>query len=159
MRPAKVKSSQSLSKIKKQMSKVSLRAPSNVPSSTGLNTTFLRPAPLPPPSATYPARFAHTDYARSNVSSPSPSLRFDGSLARASPDPRKSPSRPLAAGVAGDGDEMVEIPRFKRKELNLALIRKRGPWQRIAWVMLWLVWLLNGLAGLVSSINHRSEIR
>jgi hypothetical protein len=45
---------------------------------------------------------------------------------------------------------MVEIPRFKRKELNLALVRKRGPWQRIGWIMLWVVWLVNGLAGLVS---------
>jgi hypothetical protein len=46
---------------------------------------------------------------------------------------------------------MVEIPRFKRKELNLGLVRKRGPGQRIAWVLLWLVWFINGLAGLVSS--------
>ena len=45
---------------------------------------------------------------------------------------------------------MVEIPRFKRKELNLGLVRRRGPWQRIGWIMLWLTWLVNGLAGLVS---------
>jgi hypothetical protein len=47
---------------------------------------------------------------------------------------------------------MVEIPRFRRKELNLALVKRRGPGQRIAWAMLWVVWLVNGLAGLVSQL-------
>jgi hypothetical protein len=47
---------------------------------------------------------------------------------------------------------MVEIPRFRRKELNLALVKKRGPGQRFAWAMLWIMWLVNGLAGLVSQL-------
>jgi hypothetical protein len=72
---------------------------------------------------------------------------MNGSFARATPDTKKSPIRGQAAV---EGEEMVEIPRFKRKELNLALVRKRGPWQRIGWIMLWVVWLVNGLAGLVS---------
>jgi hypothetical protein len=133
------------------MSKPSIRDPTTAPSSqsnTSTGTTFLRPAPLPPPSSTYPARFAPTNYSHSNASSPSPS-NLDGSLARATPDIRKSPIRGLVAG-AGEGEEMVEIPRFKRKELNLGLLRRRGPWQRIGWIMLWLTWLVNGLAGLVS---------
>lgn len=44
----------------------------------------------------------------------------------------------------------MEIPRFKRKELNLQLVKRRGPGQRIAWIGLWAVWLINGLGGLVS---------
>lgn len=133
------------------MSKPSFRDGGPAPSSksnTSTGTTFLRPAPLPPPSSTYPARFALTNYTRSNDSSPSPS-NLDGSYARAPPDVRKSPIRGLSAG-AGEGEEMVEIPRFKRKELNLALVRRRGPWQRLGWIVLWATWLVNGLAGLVS---------
>lgn len=133
------------------MSKPSIRDPGPAPSSksnTSTGTTFLRPAPLPPPSSTYPARFAPTNYSRSNASSPSPA-NLEGSFARATPDVRKSPVRGLVAG-AGEGEEMVELPRFKRKELNLGLVRRRGPWQRIGWIMLWLTWLVNGLAGLVS---------
>jgi len=133
------------------MSKPSIGDHGPAPSSksnTSTGTTYLRPAPLPPPSSAYPARFAPTNYSRSNASSPSPS-NLDGSLARATPDVRKSPIRGLIAG-AGEGEEMVEIPRFKRKELNLTLVRRRGPWQRIGWIMLWATWLVNGLAGLVS---------
>lgn len=44
---------------------------------------------------------------------------------------------------------MVEIPRFGRKELNMSLVTRRGPGQRMAWVLLWIVWVINGLAGLV----------
>lgn len=48
---------------------------------------------------------------------------------------------------------MVEIPRFRRKELNLALVRKRGLGQRVAWVLLWVSWVVNGLAGLVRQLR------
>jgi hypothetical protein len=51
---------------------------------------------------------------------------------------------------------MVEIPRFRRKELNLALVRKRGLGQRVAWVLLWVSWVVNGLAGLVRQLTEPS---
>lgn len=115
------------------------------------STTFLRPAPLPPPSSSYPARFAHTEYPRSNASSPSPSAGPGSIFARASPSRLASPMRPTLNGLEGQAGEMVEIPRFNRKELNLSLVRTRGPSQRIAWIGLWVVWVVNGLLGLVSS--------
>lgn len=117
-------------------------------STTG--TTFLRPAPIPPLSAAHPARFAHTNYPRSNASSPSPSGGQGSIFARASPSRIASPMRPTLTGLEGQAGEMVEIPRFNRKELNLALVRKRGPGQRIAWICLWMMWVMNGLLSLVS---------
>lgn len=140
-----------MTKLKNQISKPSLKFSGAPLKSTSSNTTFLRPAPLPPPSSTYPARFAPTDYSRSNASSPSPSHR-DGSFAIATPGARSSPARTLNPLNGGEAGEMIEIPRFRRKELNLTLVRKRGFGQRIAWVLLWIMWIVNGLAGLVSQL-------
>ena len=132
--------------------KISGRIPSTTAASrtSSTNTTFLRPSPLPPPSSSYPARFAHTDYLRSNASSPSPSAGPGSTFARASPSRMASPMRHTPNGLEGHAGEMVEIPRFNRKELNLSLVRKRGVTQRIAWFCLWIIWVVNGLASLVS---------
>ena len=46
-------------------------------------------------------------------------------------------------------DGTVEIPRFKRKELNLGLV-PCGPGRRVAWMALWAWCILWSLAGLVS---------
>lgn len=148
-----MKSSSSLTKVKEIMTNhrtpgrtASITAPSKTSTT---NTTFLRPAPLPPPSSSYPARFAHTGYPRSNASSPSPSAGPGSIFARASPSRMASPMRHAPNGLEAQAGEMVEIPRFNRKELNLSLVRKRGPSQRIAWFGLWIIWLVNGLASLV----------
>jgi len=49
--------------------------------------------------------------------------------------------------------QLVEIPRFKKRELNLGLVRGSGPW-RVAWCTVWVIWLLNGLFALVSRQCH-----
>lgn len=158
---AKVKSSSSLNKVKEIMTSQKIQRKSSsvmAPSKhSSTSTTFLRPAPPPPPSSSYPARFAHTDYPRSNASSPSPSAGPGSVFARASPSRMVSPMRPSQNGLEGQAGEMVEIPRFNRKELNLSLVRKRGPSQRIAWFLLWLIWLLNGLLSLVNCSVRRAR--
>lgn len=47
----------------------------------------------------------------------------------------------------------MEIPRFKKRELNLNIVRTRGVWQRLAWIGLWIVWLINALLGMVSGLG------
>jgi hypothetical protein len=74
----------------------------------------------------------------------------------ATPGARGSPARTLNPLSGGEAGEMVEIPRFRRKELNLALVRKRGLGQRVAWVLLWVSWVVNGLAGLVRQLTEPS---
>jgi hypothetical protein len=44
----------------------------------------------------------------------------------------------------------VEIPRFKKRGLNLEMVQGRMFTDRLAWVVLWLFWLGNALLGLVS---------
>lgn len=44
----------------------------------------------------------------------------------------------------------MEIPRFKKRGLNLEMVQGRMFTDRLAWVVLWLFWLGNALLGLVS---------
>lgn len=46
--------------------------------------------------------------------------------------------------------EMIEIPRFKKRELNLGLVRKHRGKQRAIWLALGGLWVVNGLLSLVS---------
>lgn len=46
--------------------------------------------------------------------------------------------------------EMIEIPRFKKRELNLGLVRKHRGNQRAIWLVLGGLWVVNGLLSLVS---------
>lgn len=50
-------------------------------------------------------------------------------------------------------DAMVEIPRFKKRELNLGIVRghgRNGRRQVAAWVGLWVLWVGNALLSAVS---------
>lgn len=47
--------------------------------------------------------------------------------------------------------DLVEIPRFKKRELNLEMVAAGRGWsQRLAWAGLWGFWVMGGLGGLVS---------
>jgi hypothetical protein len=59
-----------------------------------------------------------------------------------------APGAPLGGVDKEEG--YVEIPRFKKRELNLNIVRTRGVWQRLAWIGLWIVWPFNALLGMVS---------
>jgi hypothetical protein len=48
--------------------------------------------------------------------------------------------------------EMIEIPRFKKKELNFGIVRRGGIGKRIAWVGLVGAWIGNALLGMVSPL-------
>jgi hypothetical protein len=70
--------------------------------------------------------------------------------------PRFAPgATPWGATPAGVSNEegYVEIPRFKKRELNLNIVRTRGVWQKLAWIGLWIVWLFNALLGMVSRLG------
>lgn len=126
-----------------------------------------RPAPLPPtlrvPS---PDRFAP-----STNRAPSPALSATPAHSRtATRLGGHTPIQPMAgvngyangvsparSSVWAKDDGLVEIPRFKKRELNLGIIAG-SRWQRIAWVCLWAGWILWGLLSLVShQILHRSS--
>lgn len=53
-------------------------------------------------------------------------------------------------GLPEEDVEMIEIPRFKKRELNLGLVRKHPTKQRVAWLALGGLWVVNGLLSLVS---------
>ncbi|WWD22502.1 hypothetical protein CI109_106995 [Kwoniella shandongensis] len=109
------------------------------------SATFLRP---PPPTPLAPS---------------SSEIRFAPSTSRI-PSPSPSPSRqhirsPTFAPMSGmnmlsqPDVELIEIPRFKKRQLNLGIVRRQGRGQRIAWVGLWGGWLLNGLLSLFFDVN------
>ncbi|ORY34234.1 hypothetical protein BCR39DRAFT_503559 [Naematelia encephala] len=52
--------------------------------------------------------------------------------------------------------DMIEIPRFKTRGLNLTIVMKSGPWQRVAWLSLWMGWITNGLLSLF--VIHLSRL-
>ncbi|KAI9635735.1 uncharacterized protein MKK02DRAFT_44435 [Dioszegia hungarica] len=136
------------------------RQPSPSPSAARhscLSSASHRPAPLPPlllnPT---PNRFAPSS---SRIPSPSPS---------ATPTQSRAPTplivRDHAAGMKLNGipperssmwgkeEGLVEIPRFKKRELNLG-IAGGGLGQRASWGMLWMGWLIWGLLSLFFDVN------
>jgi hypothetical protein len=58
-------------------------------------------------------------------------------------------ARSATQGPGGE-EGYIEIPRFKKRELNLNIVRTRGGWQRLSWLGLWGLWLFNGFLGMVS---------
>ncbi|WWC66833.1 uncharacterized protein I206_100740 [Kwoniella pini CBS 10737] len=122
--------------------------PQTVSPLTPSSTTYLRPAPAPPlmPFWSKP-RFAMSTSARNP--SPAPSTISRGGT----PTPLYAPRSGADGLPPGPGSELVEIPRFKKKELNLGIIRRRGLRQRVAWLCLWVAWLGNGLLSLFFDVN------
>lgn len=109
--------------------------------------THLRPAPPPPDlfDNLLPRLSPSSIITPSNVPSRQPSPTF----ALRGPNPAY-----LHRSTSGREDT-VEIPRFKRKELNLGIVRRPGPVRRIAWLVLWGVCLGNGLLSLVCLLPIR----
>ncbi|WVO16733.1 hypothetical protein L204_104417 [Cryptococcus depauperatus] len=136
-------------------------------SPTPTKKTFLRPAP-PPPSQN---GNLHPIFAPSSAHSLSPSPSHQRHLVPSaefapsahtrprSTQPSQFPTRVsrvsgnLTAMGLPEGFEMIEIPRFKKRELNLGLVRKHYFWQRIAWLTLGTLWLANGLLSLFFDVN------
>nr|XP_018266674.1 uncharacterized protein I303_00649 [Kwoniella dejecticola CBS 10117]OBR88832.1 hypothetical protein I303_00649 [Kwoniella dejecticola CBS 10117] len=122
--------------------------PQTVSPLTPNSTTYLRPAPATPltPFWSKP-RFAMSTSARN----PSP---IPSSISRGgSPSPIFAPRSGTDGLPVVPGSELVEIPRFKKKELNLGIVRRRGLGQRITWLGLWAAWLMNGLLSLFFDLN------
>nr|XP_019048733.1 hypothetical protein I302_02507 [Kwoniella bestiolae CBS 10118]OCF27663.1 hypothetical protein I302_02507 [Kwoniella bestiolae CBS 10118] len=116
------------------------------------STTYLRPAPATPltPFWSKP-RFAVSSSSpiAGRNQSPDPST-----ISRqATPVPIYAPRSGADGLPPGPGSELVEIPRFKKKELNLGIVRRRGWGQRLAWLGLWAAWLINGLLSLFFDVN------
>ena len=106
---------------------------SSRPRATTASTHVLRPAPSAPQTTTStPLRF---------VSSTSTNLQQVG------------PDRPDRNEPYGLETDIVEIPRFKRRDLNLGFV-KHGSHQRLAWLLLITLWILNALLSLVSSSSY-----
>jgi len=107
---------------------------------------FVRPAPARPDSMGQAGpRFAFSASSISApLSPPSPIL----------PLPISAPNDPRS--TSPNKQEMVEIPRFKKRELHLGIIRKRS--YRAAWIALWVTWVSNGLLGLVCE-ESRIELK
>ncbi|RSH81460.1 hypothetical protein EHS25_006817 [Saitozyma podzolica] len=116
--------------------------PISPPLLTPTSTTLLRPAPIGPTLITDTHRFASPT---SRLPSPSPS-RMSPGFARGT-----APGAPLGGVDKEEG--YVEIPRFKKRELNLNIVRTGGVWQRLAWIGLWIVWPFNALLGMFFDVN------
>ena len=52
---------------------------------------------------------------------------------------------------------MVEIPRFKLRELNLGIVSRRGLGMKLAWFGLWAFCTCNALLGLVSDLSFQAR--
>ncbi|WRT63850.1 uncharacterized protein IL334_000775 [Kwoniella shivajii] len=111
---------------------------------TPSSTTFLRPAPATPLTASWKT----PKFAMSSSRNPSPS-----SSRQPTPTPIFAPRSGRDGLPPGPGSELVEIPRFKKKELNLGIVTRRGFGQRIAWLMLWTAWMMNGILSLFFDVN------
>jgi len=104
------------------------------------STLFLRPAPDRPSSI--PGSSPRLAPSSSQSPSPSPSRQRSPVLVGAS-------SRSGSVAGAPSGQELVEIPRFKKRELLLAIVGGHSLGPKIAWIGLWVAWLSNGLLSLV----------
>lgn len=57
----------------------------------------------------------------------------------------------------GEEEDMIEIPRFKKRQLNLGIVAG-GAGQRAAWYALWAAWLAWGLFSLVSCLLRKTKV-
>lgn len=131
----------------RSLSEMTLSQPIDAnPSAATLNpvsagsTLFLRPAPDRPSSI--PGSSPRLAPSSSQSPSPSPSRQRSPVLVGAS-------SRSGSVAGAPSGQELVEIPRFKKRELLLAIVGGHSLGPKIAWIGLWVAWLSNGLLSLV----------
>ncbi|OCF44116.1 hypothetical protein I317_02070 [Kwoniella heveanensis CBS 569] len=118
------------------------------------STTYLRPGPATPLTPFW----SKPRFAVSNARQPSPS----SSSRLPTPTPTHAPRNETVTS-SGNGigglpqprmeEGLIEIPRFKKKELNLGIVRTRGPRQKAAWIGLWAIWVFNGLLSLFFDVN------
>ncbi|ODN76209.1 hypothetical protein L202_06130 [Cryptococcus amylolentus CBS 6039] len=167
----RITSSQSLSKVRSALpfAKPAAQSTTSIPLTPGFattptptSTTFLRPAPPPPQTSTA----NHLTFAPSSARNPSPSpapskQSFLSPSAEYVPSRLQQPTRGSTRmsgrlsqmGLPEEDVEMIEIPRFKKKELNLGLVRKQAAAQRLVWLGLGALWTTNGLLSLFFDVN------
>ncbi|KIR54980.1 hypothetical protein I315_02216 [Cryptococcus gattii Ru294] len=141
--------SKAFSPIKQSRTSRSLNAPNSA--------TFLRPPPPPPRTSSYRQHrqpvFAPSS-ARIAAPSSGPSshklLVSSAELSSRHGQPETlKPGRLSRVGPPEEDVEMIEIPRFKKRELNLGLVRKHRGNQRAIWLALGGLWVVNGLLSLM----------
>ncbi|EIW73364.1 hypothetical protein TREMEDRAFT_59529 [Tremella mesenterica DSM 1558] len=110
---------------------------------TATSATFLRPAPATP----LPMKFVGQRYALSSLNTTPTSSTAH------SPLPMFAPTEGSRFSNGPVGEGMVEIPRFKLKDLNLGIVRRYGRGSRVAWIGLWGLCIFNGLIGLLFDVN------
>ncbi|WVQ93671.1 hypothetical protein IAU59_000747 [Kwoniella sp. CBS 9459] len=118
------------------------------------STTYLRPAPATPLTPFW----SKPRFAVSSARQPSPSPSSRQPTPTFTHAPRSGTVTSLGNGLEGlpqPGREegLIEIPRFKTKELNLGIVRTRGPRQKAAWLCLWAIWVVNGMLSLFFDVN------
>ncbi|KAE8543216.1 hypothetical protein D1P53_000704 [Cryptococcus gattii VGV] len=171
----KITSSQSLSKVRttlpftrsteaERSGPATLHSKASPPTkqsrtSRSLNTpnsvTFLRP---PPPAPRTPPYRQHRQpvFAPSSArtaapfpSSHKPLVSSAGFPSRHGQSETHESGRLSRVGPPEEDVEMIEIPRFKKRELNLGLVRKHRGKQRALWLALGGLWVVNGLLSLM----------
>ncbi|KIR63589.1 hypothetical protein I314_02993, partial [Cryptococcus bacillisporus CA1873] len=141
--------SNAFSPIKQSRASRSLNAPNSA--------TFLRPPPPPSRTSSYrqhrqpvfapsSTRIAAPSWGPSSHKPLASSAEF--SSRHAQPETLKS-GRLSRVGPPEEDVEMIEIPRFKKRELNLGLVRKHPGEQRAIWLALGGLWVANGLLSLM----------
>ncbi|ORX34779.1 hypothetical protein BD324DRAFT_653037 [Kockovaella imperatae] len=97
------------------------------------SSSLLRPAPgTPAIDSRSPVRYANAS-----------------SVVRQDPEGK---SGPFVLRLMSPDAQAVEIPRFKRRDLNLAFV-KCGPRQRLIWLVMLFAWTANSLAGMFFDVN------
>lgn len=115
--------------------------------------------PFPPPITPTRSRYVSEQFFAGLRAAPSPpgnhSAQFATGTLSFSGTP--TPHRQHFTSFRTDDTGVVEIPRFKKRELNLGIVRRHGRhgrWQVAAWMSLWVLWVGNGLLSAVSA-RHR----
>ncbi|KAL7418711.1 hypothetical protein Q5752_006394 [Cryptotrichosporon argae] len=121
------------------------------------NGQTMRGAPSSPASPHTPQRFA-SSASRYETHAPRTPGSDTPTTARRTPDglarsPRfANTAESIRFRTPGELD-VVEIPRFRKRELNLGMVRGAGGGERATWICLWILWVGNALASLFFDVN------
>jgi len=97
-------------------------------------------------AATWPSRYVHS---RSPPNTPARCRDLPSHTAPSAP-PVPASLNAWTCQQNSEASRLVEIPRFKQRELNLGIVQGPGPW-RAAWIALWICWLTTGGLKIVST--------
>ena len=97
-------------------------------------------------AATWPSRYVHS---RSPPNAPARCRDLPSHTAPSAPPVSASPNA-WTCQQNPEASRLIEIPRFKQRELNLAIVQGPGHW-RAAWIALWICWLTTAGLNIVST--------